>query len=697
MKRPRYYPPTSPSLPSHRGPYLLPLFCVLIFSPPSALECAFICLTLPHLSTFYLLWWQTRFDVCFHFCCLSLNNIFFLSKSLCLSLFLSFSLSPCYAGFDFDFYLSNPKTAYTELAQLRCLLNETPILSSHRLRESSILVMAKEVAAPINGSFNVPSTTAGKYVAYFSTDGGRVPPRSASRANVIPIVRSNPTLDANRIIGSLMAKWPHVCSNIFAPWKIHWFFDEYDFYQQGGRFLYELVLGRMQKDNEARLNDFIHSWSEKNKTNFYLVKILPIDRLFHQGDKDKYGWCFLERAKETMSAAFDRALEVEANLPKAPQQSQCKFAWSSSKPFPDIVQAAQQTDVQGVPNPRPTQLMSSQFPMSAPFNQLLVSDQALNQAAPFPTFVPGQQGFDPNQFPTTGNPLPQNFMPQGPCMIVPSAGRGPMPFPGFPMYEPIPQDIPPQPTNSLPFSISFPYNNSSHGHLSSPMQINGQHMHARPVNEPLLPNMPGHADMMRSPEHSRRGSLNRGRGRAGSFRGSRRPSGGFENKASEHSQQVLPVETRNSRLRRGSRRNTFDRCSNFQNGLAPPFEEQESHAISKGAGLEGTTETQQNVQQSSGDTIPPQTPQSKIRGGHDIDTALTLHSSHQDSPQKPESLQVRPQYIGADVHWIKRLFVKNGAKATEEEIREFFNPRAPVKEVISFIKAGYIFRSVFVE
>lgn len=151
----------------------------------------------------------------------------------------------------------------------------------------------------------------GKYIAYFSTDGGRVPPRSASPYDVPAIVRSQPIADADQLIRSLRAKWPHICSSIFAPWKIYWFFDEYDFHQQGGRFLYDLVLGRMQKENEALLVDFCQRYSECNKEHFHYVKFMPAEKLFHQDDQNKYGVSFLGRAKEYMCTAFDRAVQAE--------------------------------------------------------------------------------------------------------------------------------------------------------------------------------------------------------------------------------------------------------------------------------------------------------------------------------------------------------------------------------------------------
>ena len=152
-----------------------------------------------------------------------------------------------------------------------------------------------------------------KYLAFFSTDGGKRPPRAAAPSDIISIVRSDPRTDAKHFVERLRAKWPHVCLGVFAPWQIHWFFDQHDFYQQGGRFLYDEVLGLMQKQNEDTLVPFCKEWSEYNKTNFHKVSELPVDQLFHEADHRRYGPGFLQKAKEWMMAALDRAWLIEKN------------------------------------------------------------------------------------------------------------------------------------------------------------------------------------------------------------------------------------------------------------------------------------------------------------------------------------------------------------------------------------------------
>lgn len=141
------------------------------------------------------------------------------------------------------------------------------------------------------------------YIAFFSTDGRRFSPRSVDPLNLpVPIIRSDEKVDMDKMIKRLRARWPHQCNGIFArssqdhqQWHLHWFFDEYDFYVLGGKFLYDLLC-KMQRQNECAVRDFVTSWSKTNEHTWSSINFdhMTVQDTFSNLDKSRLGEEFLE-------------------------------------------------------------------------------------------------------------------------------------------------------------------------------------------------------------------------------------------------------------------------------------------------------------------------------------------------------------------------------------------------------------------
>lgn len=144
--------------------------------------------------------------------------------------------------------------------------------------------------------------TSSTYAAFFSTDGRRRAPRSVDPQNLPPpVIRSDEKLDMDKMIKKLRARWPHQCNGIFAKssqdhqqWHLHWYFDEYDFYVHGGKFLYDL-LSKMQQQNELSVLDFVGNWSKANEHMWSSIVFdqMTVQTAFNDPDRSRLGEEFL--------------------------------------------------------------------------------------------------------------------------------------------------------------------------------------------------------------------------------------------------------------------------------------------------------------------------------------------------------------------------------------------------------------------
>ena len=543
--------------------------------------------------------------------------------------------------------------------------------------------------------------TQGKYIAFFSTDGGQHPPRSASSNDVSIIVRSNPTIDAEQLIKSLRARWPHVCFGIFAPWQVYWFFDEYDFRLQGGRFLYEHVLQRMQKENETELSRYCKKWSDTNKEQFHVLNVLPIDKLFHQDDLKKYGEGFLEKAKEAMCSAYDRAAQfefkkLESGLPVG------NFANEMQSPramAPLRNPSAEFNKVKGRdthPNQiysisNPPQLQIPQRRNATNVGRSPLHNQVQTVQSPFATFTPGQQAFQPSHPGLIGNEvMPGVLGPTAPCMVIPSAGHGYMPFPGLPLYQPMTGDVQANP-------VGNPSDAHPHGGQTGPFLPTSQNLHEGLAEQkvrnsevystdgahgcsPTSPMFPGNT--FKPGERSFRGNYGRGRARGRTY-GSRRSSNGHSKGFDDPTLANSPEDKKTARPRKGSsRRNTIDK--NLGNiGVLPVTQESQEYSIQqKNRSNNRSSDIDEKLSSNkliSGDIVPTQQPQTPTKPP----PGQASFSPQQKSLDKvPHSRLVTIDYIGPEINHVVSLFVKGAGKMPDEEaIRTRYQDIVPVKHV----------------
>lgn len=290
-----------------------------------------------------------------------------------------------------------------------------------------------------------------------------------------------------------------------------------------------------------------------------------------------------------------------------------------------------------------------------------------------------------------------------------------MPFPGFPLYQPIAHELAPTikdgafhgnsmlgPIPSQTTTDAQAFQNFLPGYKMVGLngQINGQQRFGSAQTSPTKT-----IDETRSPGRPRRGSFQRGRGRGGSYRGNgRHSSNTFENRNFDTSWPTSPVEFRGNHHRKGSRRNTIDRFSSLQNDLPAPLEHYESNETALSEQLEGTIQPRVSEsnrkpgpQANSEAQNPPQTPIAKK--GFEKDSKMTPPSQRlqHDIVQVPVSQRVAPDYVGEEVNSVTRLFVKNGARFSAEEIRAWFSRFAPVKDVHIFKKPEGQYPTIQVE
>ena len=543
-----------------------------------------------------------------------------------------------------------------------------------------------------------------KYVALFSTNGGERQPRSATASDFEVVARSDPAADAQQIISELRAKWPHVCNNIFAPWDISWFFDEHDFFQQGGRFLYEDVLGRMQKENEKFLIFLCQEWTECNKSHFRAPTYVPVEQLFHQRDLDRYGRDFLERAKKHMCEVMDKTALIESQkAAQIPPSYRTDAGKRTDHP--------QRSGIKGqAHNLASSEQQSAALPSSAQIqaNNAWPNHQLTAQPA-IPSFIPSHQNMHHGQYSHLSYLSNHGRVdPQAPYMIVPSTGHANLPFPGVPILQPPSADA-----HLLPGSIPVP------GYLIS-NQIDVPMIGGIPGHPNILPNpmqahptMPGNnglpataitsAPMMQHAggdfaarrRHSNSFN-NRGRGRAGNP-GTRRSSGSFGNQSDELGQPFPSPGFPPNRKRKGSgpapgrgpgRRNTLEGQALLGSNLPIPYEHHESPELVQSPVSFGQDGTQSHAppSQPAQAAKPTRAPHIKNhqpiqQGPTKTNEALYNKEQEQHSEGVPPELQVGPRYIGSQVNDICELFVKRAGHCTADTVRQKYEPIAPVKDV----------------
>lgn len=159
-----------------------------------------------------------------------------------------------------------------------------------------------------------------EWAAFFSTDGGRRAPRRVLKIEALPLARTYPDYDISNMIKDLRSRYPHVCNSIFAPWDIRWYFDEYDFYVQGGEFLWA-VLNTMTEENQRKVEHLARTWSFTNRGSYKEFPIVcsetfPVEKAFHAHDIELHGLPLLQEVLRLVTVAYKRS--EEACRPEAP-------------------------------------------------------------------------------------------------------------------------------------------------------------------------------------------------------------------------------------------------------------------------------------------------------------------------------------------------------------------------------------------
>ena len=166
------------------------------------------------------------------------------------------------------------------------------------------------MSKPSSASVQLQKNQTTKILAYFSTGGGEREPRPASVPRDSVIVRSNFEKDVQDYCTRLRIEHPKACYTVFAGWDIRWYFDEYDFERQGGRFLYTVLMTLME-ENGKRVVEFCQQWAEKNQSTFpdWADPAFTVNKLFHAHDYEEYGPAFLGFARECLLDCYRKARE----------------------------------------------------------------------------------------------------------------------------------------------------------------------------------------------------------------------------------------------------------------------------------------------------------------------------------------------------------------------------------------------------
>ncbi|KAL9054656.1 MAG: hypothetical protein Q9162_004022 [Coniocarpon cinnabarinum] len=546
---------------------------------------------------------------------------------------------------------------------------------------------------------------ANKYIAFFSTDGGRFPPRSAHAQDTSLVVRSNPKRDADKLIRTLRSKWPHVCLGIFAPWKVYWFFDEFDFCVQGGRYLYEEVLMRIQKENEDMLTQFCKEWSDFNSASFHAVKAVPVTGLFHQQDHERYGDGFLQKAKEWMCHAFDRALLLERRASTHINSEPI----SKSK----VVNLSSQTS-----SPSTSLDTFERLKSAARREQHLdTSSHRVRAAAAVPQpaygrvgmtveslpFIPHQHNIQAVNVVSEGNVAPVNFV-NGVTQFVmhPPTGQPNLPFPGLPTLQPVPallqNDQPGMHGNTallvnhldLTPGASTPGRQLfvSHAALQQAAQLGDAY--GAPNNTPMPLQSPHNEPQRFSSEH--RGSFGKARGRAfkrSSF--SRQSSTGKDNRYEDVSSLTPPNVPRENRLRRGSWRQGAQNCqSSGASQLAASREQPNAVSVSAPAvqaSQDGASEAvvQATMNLSTSPITISHCPHSGDEASSVMSQAVAGGASTSSIPQ---SMRVSRESIGAGVTDITSAYIKVQQSVSEGVVHQILEKIARVRCVKSKVSSA---------
>ena len=517
--------------------------------------------------------------------------------------------------------------------------------------------------------------------AYFSTDGGRFPPRQFVGSKPPSLVRSNLKKDQANLIHHLRSKWPHICLAIVPGWDIRDFWDEYDFHTQGGKFLYDTIMVMMH-ENDNLLRSFCIEWSHYNQANFsVIISDIGVQQLFHETDHAKYGVHFLSRALSHMRDAYTRAAAEErqkANVPKQPTQ----FLSSSD---PDEATQFRSVD-------RPMIRWTPHGIISTPHRYNHLSDPPApltSQHAAPPTVIPqtvvqlGMAPTAPGFTPYPGLGVP-NIRPPPGFTNIPSFEQQ-LPFAGG-----VPRTLRDTFVQPHEFPNQYPFNgregSQSWRRKSDSM---GEQLQAVPPSE------------FNGSNRGRRSSISRGRGRRMSD--TRRPSLSYPN---EDNAQAKPGSSWTPRGGGDSwnskgRRSTMDRVADQQRGLPAPAEhaEPDKPPASKEPGAPGITasvnakvqriEPPFRSKESTNDHKPKADPGKALKQDPESDERVPgpVSGSKLLNPADIESIESRRMlvtrdFIGEDVTEILDLFVKNVPESTSrDEIAAAFNPIAPVADI----------------
>ena len=362
-------------------------------------------------------------------------------------------------------------------------------------------------------------------------------------------------------------------------------------------------------------------------------------------------------------------------------------------------------------NFRPDQTLKRNIQHSVPIPQFVnvgsfIPRQDSSSLQSPQTFVPGQAEVFQTNIGQFGNVLPPHITnTPGHCMIVPSAGQGPLPFPGLPLLQPLSADVPNQiggfAANGMPLAdhaqVVAGINPGGPAFVpqSHPnQQISPTTWQSKQTKSTTLSaNSPN--DDFKKLNRSRRGSAGgKGRGR-GSFSGPRRSSAGQDTRTEDSPWAKSPSKPRGNRSRQGSgRRNTLERHTSTPSEMPTPFEGQETYFGQQAElnnGKDGASEFR-------GEPIiePSVTGKQPALQGNFIEpVALTALDENVEPVELLISRRVSREFVGHDIDNITSVFVKFADNASEQEICDLLRPMATVRQVRVLQRINY--KLVFVE